>query len=267
MVTLPQSNEQSSNRPIVVFTTVVLVAAIAVGGLYLRRTYVEISLKDLGWRDGTPPKNGVLSGFPIARNRFAWPLRYKPEWTDLYISGCTMTVRDAKDLAAASQIESLHLSCAIEPGAFAPLARLPRLASITLSGPKFSFNSADLRDLRESKSLKELYVVGGSSGEGLVQALSEITSLERIHLRDIVKAEELEPLTRLPNLRFLAVVGLPASPGIVPVFKRMTRLEELSIMDQHGIVSPAGVIELAKALPNLRILPERFVPRSTKSQP
>jgi hypothetical protein len=47
----------------------------------------------------------------------------------------------------------------------------------------------------------------------------------------------------------------------------MTRLEELSIMDQHGIVSPAGVIELAKALPNLRILPERFVPRSTKSQP
>jgi hypothetical protein len=261
----PHSIEHDSNRPIVVLAAVVLVAAIAVGGLYLRRAYVESSLRDLGWSAGTPQKNGVLKCFPNSRDRFAWPLRYKPEWTDLYIRGCTITVRDANDLADASQIESLHLSCSIEPGAFAPLARLPRLASIRLSGPRFSFSPADLRDLRASKSLKELYVVGGGSCEELVQALSEIASLERITIRAFVTAEEIEPLTRLPNLRFLAIGALKASPGLVPIFKRMNRLEELSIMDDLRLVSPAGAIELSKALPNLRILPERFAPRSVRS--
>jgi hypothetical protein len=265
MVATPQSNERRSRRPILVIAAVVLAVVVTVGGYYAWRTYLESALRDLGWRAGTPPKNGVLTCFPNSRHRFAWPLRYKSEWTDLYFSGCTITVRDANDLAAASQIESLHLSCSIEPGAFAPLARLPRLASIELSGPQFSFRPADLRDLRASKSLKELYVFGGSSCEELVQALSEITSLERITLVAGGTAEELEPLTRLPNLRFLAV-ALRRSPGLAPIFKRMTRLEELRIIDPV-VTGPESAIELSKALLNLRILPEGFVPRSVRSPP
>lgn len=266
MVALPQSNERRSRRPIVAIAAVVLAVVVTVAGYYAWRTYVDISLRDLGWSAGTPPKNGVITCLPKSRKRFAWPLRYKPEWTDLYISGCTITVHDANDLAAASQIENLDLSCWIEPGAFAPLARLPRLASLTLSGPHFNFSSADLRDLRASKSLKELYVVGGDSGEGLVQALSEISSLERIEIWAGLTAEELEPLTRLPNLRSLAV-GLRLSPGLVRIFKRMTRLEELRIIDPV-VVGPASALELSKALPNLRIRPDGFVlPRPMRSEP
>jgi hypothetical protein len=185
------------------------------------------------------------------------------------ISGCTITVRDANDLAAASQIESLRLSCPIEPGAFAPLARLPRLASIYVQGKRFE--PSDLRDLRASRSLKELFIGDAISDdgrvlEGLVEAISEISSLERVSMYVFVTAEELEPLTRLPNLRSLAIGGVDVSPGLVPIFKRMSRLEELTIIEAFG--AARAMNQLSKAIPSLRILFGRGGgARSVKSKP
>lgn len=80
--------------------------------------------------------------------------------------------------------------------------------------------AADLRDLRGSRSLESIYVFS-SDGQGVdfYAALAEIKTLRRVIIETRVTAEELEPLSRLPNLRVLDVPGLQPSPELARVFQ------------------------------------------------
>lgn len=255
-VNLPSDHQKrrpiNSNRSTVGAAIAIVFIGVAIGAVgWAWPKFIDNSLRQLNWTAGPSSEIGVVGVFEGDRNRFAWPLRYKPDWKKLYISGSIITIRDANDLARAVQIEELNISCRIEPGAFAPLARLPRLSCLSLYRAQFQ---ADLRDLRGTKSLTELRLGDCELSKDLFDAIAEITSLERVWISDReVTAEQLEPLTRLPNLRCLFVSELKSTPGLIPIFQRMRHLRGIA-MRHYG--SPPWIThELRAAFPDLKIVP------------
>lgn len=214
--------------------------------------YVEHSLRKLGWENGSHPDSAVYRGG--RRIPYTWPLRYKPEWKEVYAK-TRLTIRDAKDLSRARQIEKLHMS-SFEPGAAAHLVRLPRLLYLGMVG---KVRTADLRDLRGSPSLESIYVYS-SDGQGVdfYAALAEIKTLRRVIIETRVTAEELEPLSRLPNLRVLVVPGLEPSPELARVFQGMPQLLELGLAGNEQKPDIARLLHAA--CPHLRVRPDRHPP-------
>lgn len=229
--------------------------------------YVEHSLGRLGWEEGTHPGSAVFrpggaaysSRSAVYRDgrqiHYTWPLRYKPEWKDVYANS-GLTIRDAKDLSRARQIEKLRLDGRISPGTLAPLVRLPRLSHLSLIT---KVRTADLRDLRGSPSLESIYVYS-SDGQGVdfYAALAEIKTLRRVIIETHVTAEELEPLSRLPNLRVLVVPGLEPSPELARVFQGMPQLLELGLAGNEQKPDIARLLHAA--CPQLRVRPDRHPP-------
>lgn len=243
----------NNNRSAVGAAIAIVLIGVAIGAVvWAWPRFINYSLRQMSWETAAGSTIGSIDRFPGDRKRFAWPVRYKPGWKNLYIHGSAITIRDANDLARAAQIEKLNVSCRIEPGALAPLTRLPRLSSLTLSGT--GFRAADLRDLRGSTSLSELRLDGCELSKDLFDAIAEITSLERVSISHReVTAEQLEPLTRLPNLRCLFVSELKSTPGLIPIFQRMRHLRGIG-MRHYG--SPPWIAhELRAAFPELQIVP------------
>jgi hypothetical protein len=247
----------------------VLAVTIIFGTQWAWPWYVELSLGRLGWENGDKPGSAVFNPGGAAYSsrsavyrggqqiHYTWPLRYKPEWKEVY-ARAGLTSRDAKDLSRAGQIEKLHVDGRILPGTLAPLVRLPRLLHLSIIT---DVRGEDLRDLRDSQSLESIYV-DSSDGQGMdfYAALAEIKTLRRVVIGSSVTAEELEPLSRLPNLRFLIVPGLRPSPGLARVFQGMPQLQQVGL--GGGNVYPDLAPELRHACPKLKVLPDDGGPLS-----
>lgn len=235
---------------------VILVCAIFVACWYWP-WYVEHSLRELGWRGVNINSGRIDCSGSIRKGRlpFGWPVRYKPEWTNLYIEGCILTIRDGNDLARARHINQLFLDGGgIEPGALEPLTRLPELTHIGFVGFRPE-RAVCLRELGASRSLESIYIHSNNTmGKDVFAAMAEIKTLRRVIIDSVVTAEEFEPLARLPNLRVLIAYGLEPSPGLIPIFQRMPQLEELGLggdnQSYYSIAHP-----LHAACPKLRIVP------------
>jgi hypothetical protein len=221
--------------------------------------YVEFSLQKLGWENGRIHCTDFITK---RRVPYTWPLKYKPEWKRVY-AACDLTVRDATDLARASHIEELDLCSEIAPGALAPLARLPRLSHLGIIA---ELRAADLRELSGSRSLESIHIDSNDRvGADVYTALAEIKTLQQVAVGGVVTAEELEPLSRLPNLRVLIVPGLEPSPGLVAVFQGMPQLQEIGL--EHGLVSyPEIELQLRAGCPNLRIQPDGHRPHDEEEE-
>jgi hypothetical protein len=87
-------------------------------------------------------------------------------------------------------------------------------------------------------------------------AIAEIKTLQQVAVGGVVTAEELEPLSRLPNLRVLIVRGLQPSPGLVAVFQGMPQLQEIGLEQGH-VIFPEIELQLRAGCPNLRIQQEQ----------
>jgi hypothetical protein len=212
--------------------------------------YVEFSLQQLGWENGRIRCTDFITKRHVP---YTWPLKYKPEWKRVY-AACDLTVRDANDLARASHIEELELCSAIAPGALAPLARLPRLSHLGIIA---ELRAADLRELSGSRSLKSIHIRSNHRlGADVYTAIAEIKTLQQVAVGGVVTAEELEPLSRLPNLRVLIVRGLQPSPGLVAVFQGMPQLQEIGLEQGH-VIFPEIELQLRAGCPNLRIQQEQ----------
>ena len=235
-----------------------LLACAVVGKQWAWPWYVEFSLQKLGWENGSHPDIAFYSGG--RRIPYTWPLKYKPEWKRVYAG--SLTVRDATDLARASHIEELHVS-SFKPGAAAHLARLPRLSYLHIIA---SVRAADLRELSGSRSLESIHIDSNHRlGADVYAALAEIKTLRRVIIATRVTAEELEPLSRLPNLRVLIVPSLQPSPGLVAVFQGMPQLQEVGL--EHGDVAyPEIELQLRAGCPNLRIQPDRHRPHDEEEE-
>jgi hypothetical protein len=233
----------------------VLAVTIIFGTQWAWPWYVEQSLRTMGWENGSDPGSAVYRGG--RRIPYTWALRYKPEWKEVY-ARAGLTSRDAKDLSRAGQIEKLHVDGRILPGTLAPLVRLPRLLHLSLIT---DVRAADLRDLRDSPALESIYV-HSSDGQGIdfYAALAEIQALRRVVIGSSVTAEELEPLSRLPNLRVLIVPGLRPSPGLARVFQGMPQLQQVGL--GGGNWFPFLGPELRNACPKLEVLPNDGGPLS-----
>jgi hypothetical protein len=102
-------------------------------------------------------------------------------------------------------------------------------------------------------------------GADVYTALAEIKTLQQVAVGGVVTAEELEPLSRLPNLRVLIVPGLEPSPGLVAVFQGMPQLQEIGL--EHGLVSyPEIELQLRAGCPNLRIQPDGHRPHDEEEE-
>lgn len=84
---------------------------------------------------------------------------------------------------------------------------------------------------------------------GLVH-LSKSKSLNLLVINN-APITKLDPLLELPSLQTLHVQGCPIGDEAVPILCKLTKLQELRIADTK--ITPAGVAELRKALPNCRI--------------
>lgn len=213
--------------------------------------YIDYRLHKIGWRtsDIASMKGSISCGSIGKRDKrrsIAWPLPYKPEWTTLDI-GCTVTMRDAADLARAKHLQKLIFECSFEAGALAQIARLPRLTHVEF----YTCRPSVLRELRASESLVSI-TIHGEFDTAIVKAISEITTLEEVVLWGLVTAEDIEPLACLPRLRRLHVEFLKPSPGLVSVFQQMRHLRELDLGENPGYDLMGR--PLRGACPELRIM-------------
>jgi hypothetical protein len=237
-----------------------LLACAVVGKQWAWPWYVEFSLQKLGWENGSIHCTDFITKRQVP---YTWPLKYKPEWKRVY-AACVLTVRDATDLARASHIEELELCSVIAPGALAPLARLPRLFHLRIN--LASVRAEDLRELSGSRSLESIHIRSDHRlGADVYAALAEIKTLQQVAVGGVVTAEELEPLSRLPNLRVLIVPGMEPSPGLVAVFQGMPQLQEIGL--KHGLVAyPEIELQLRAGCPNLRIQPDGHRPHDQEEE-
>ena len=249
---IPKMMRLNSRSRGLLWLAVGLLACALVGKQWAWPWYVEFSLQRLGWENGY---NRCSTLITKRRVPYTWPLQYKPEWKK--VKTCGLTVRDATDLARAKHIEELDVCGSIAPGALALLARLPRLSHL---GIIVELRAADLRELSGSRSLESIHVDSNDRlGAAVYTALAEIKTLQQVAVGGVVTAEELEPLSRLPNLRVLIVPGLEPSPGLVAVFQGMPQLQEIGL--EHGFVDyPEVELQLRAGCPNLRILPDPHRP-------
>lgn len=255
---IPKMMQLNSRSGGLLWLGVGLLACAVVGKQWAWPWYVEFSLQKLGWKNGSHPDIAFYSGG--RRIPYTWPLKYKPEWKRVYAG--SLTVRDATDLAGASHIEELDMS-SFEPGAAAHLARLPRLSHLHIIA---SIRAADLRELSASRSLESIHIHSDHRlGADVFAALAEIKTLRQVAVGGVVTAQELEPLSRLPNLRILIVPGLEPSPGLVAVFQGMPQLQEVGL--EHGDVAyPEIELQLRAGCPNLRIQPDRHRPHDEEEE-
>jgi len=218
--------------------------------------YVDSHASAFGWEVGNSHAQSscITCGDRINRDqsRFAWPLRYKPEWTSVSIQGCTFTTQDAYDLSRAQHIEKLYLGgVAFEPGALRLLCHMPRLSHVEFH---MDINAADLRDLGKCRSLTSVVFLGRPPfTRDVAVALSEIRTLQSLRISGVVTADDLEPLARLPNLLSLRVGCLLPSPSVISVFQRMAQLQELELSPDLDDAEVAR--ELHTAFPHLHIRP------------
>lgn len=256
---IPKMMRLNSRSRRLLWLGVGLLACAVVGKQWAWPWYVEFSLQKLGWENGSHPDSAFYSGG--RRIHYTWPLRYKPEWKEVY-ANTRLTIGDATDLSRARQIEKLHMS-SFEPGAAAHLARLPRLSYLHILT---SVRAEDLRELSGARSLESIHIDSDHRlGADVYAALAEIKTLRRVIIDTRVTAEELEPLSRLPNLRVLIVPSLQPSPGLVAVFQGMPRLQEIGL--RHGlVVYPEIELQLRAGCPNLRIQPDRHRPHDEEEE-
>jgi hypothetical protein len=253
---IPKMMRLNSRSRGLLWLAVGLLACAVVAKQWAWPWYVEFSLQKLGWENG---RNRCSTLITERRVPYTWPLQYKPEWKK--VKTCGLTVRDATDLARAKHIEELEVWGAIAPGALAALARLPRLSRLGII-----IRAADIRDLRGSRSLKSICIHSDHRlGADFYAALAEIKTLQQVAVGGVVTAEELEPLSRLPNLRILIVRGLQPSPGLVAVFQGMPQLQEIGLEQGH-VIFPEIELQLRAGCPNLRIQSDRHRPHDEEEE-
>lgn len=134
------------------------------------------------------------------------------------------------------------------------LKDLPRLEQLNLHGSKIS--DAGVDHLLALKSLRSLSFYGTAVGDDGLRRLRGHATLESLDLRQSQATNAgLAHLATMPALKSLLLSGVAGiTDAAVPHLAKLTKLRELNVTDSK--ISPAGLRELKRALPNCQVTPE-----------
>jgi hypothetical protein len=150
------------------------------------------------------------------------------------------------NLAGLNRLETLHLALAPTDADIAPLAGLVSLRSLELRTERLT--DQGLAQLSGLTNLKELsFQCHGESSSGITNAaLIHFQGMQRLEDLSLAgsKISNLEPLSRLPQLKKLNLDRLPIDDAALAPLASFPRLEKLSIARTN--ITDAGLVHLAR---------------------
>jgi hypothetical protein len=166
--------------------------------------------------------------------------------------GSITSESDLEQLSKLKYLEVLHVSSDhITDSGIAPLKNLPRLKHLTLMGDRITDDA--FVQINEMKQLRYLEISFGKfTGAGLGN-LKDLKNLRTLYLHDFrckqkLNGKEFESIAELTQLKILGIDVIQLTDANLECLKGLTQLEKIEIWS--GYVTPEGMTELLKALPN-----------------
>lgn len=192
-----------------------------------------------------------LSGFPVTDEQCKL-LKYLPQLEDLDALDSDIGDEALKNIAAMQNLKILTLSRTLVTFKSLPaIGRLKNLTTLYIANVKL--NDSALSNLSELHNLVKLRMGSTEIGDAGIAHLAGLTNLVQLHVarNGRITNSGLSKLKNLQKLQDLDISETGVTAACASTLKELPKLKVLSV--SYRMLGKAGVIELKKVLPNVRV--------------